>query len=58
MPKPQLKRIDDVPGVCPKDDYAPKQYSAREHAATGLKIFLVVGFLFGLLWLVDALKGQ
>ncbi len=58
MPEPQLKRTDDAPGVPPTDDYAPKTYSAREHAAMGLKIFLVVGALFGLLWLVDALKGQ
>ena len=58
IPKPQLKRTDDIPGVCPTDDYAPKKYSAREHAAIGLKIFLTVGLLFGLLWLIDALKGQ
>ncbi len=58
MPKPQLKRTDDVPALAPTDDYAPKKYSAREHAAMGLKIFLIVSVLFGLLWLVDALKGQ
>ena len=58
MPKPQLKRTADVLGACPTDDYAPKKYSAREHAAMGLKIFLIVGVLFGLLWLVNALTGQ
>jgi hypothetical protein len=58
MPKPHLKKNDDVAGVGPTDDYAAKKYSAREHAAMGLKIFLIVGLLFGLLWLVDALKAQ
>ncbi len=58
MPKPQLKRTDDVPDVSSTDAYAPRQYSAREHAAMGLKVFLIVGLLFGLLWLVDALNGQ
>ncbi len=58
MARPHLKRTDDVPGVDTTDDYAPKKYSAREHAAMGLKIFLIVGLFFGLLWLVDALKRQ
>lgn len=51
-------RTDDLPAAPARDDYAPKKYSAREHALMGAKILLVVGLLFGLLWLVDALKGQ
>ncbi len=58
MPKPQMKRTDDLPAPPETEDYAPKKYSVQEHALMGVKISLVVGFLFGLLWLVDALKGQ
>ncbi len=58
MPKPQVKKTDAVPDVSSTDAYAPKRYSAREYAAMGLKMFLIVGLLFGLLWLFDALKGQ
>jgi hypothetical protein len=58
MAKPQLKANGDVPCISSTDNYAPKKYSAREHALMGFKIFLVVGFLFGLLWWVDTLQGQ
>lgn len=53
-----MNRTDDRPAAPTTNDYAPKQYSAREHALMGAKILLVVGLLLGLLWLVDALKGR
>lgn len=58
MVKPQLKRTDDPPADPSADAYAPKKYSPREHAAMGAKVILVVGFLFGLLWLLDAIAAK
>ncbi len=55
--KPQLKKNDDPPPTSFTDDYAPKKYSAREHMMMGLKIFVTLGILLGLLWLVDAVNG-
>lgn len=40
------------------DDYAPKKYSAREHVAMEAKVILVLGLLFGLLWLLDAIAAK
>jgi hypothetical protein len=58
MAKPQLKRTDNPEAVASLDDYAPKKYSAREHVAMGAKVFLVLGLLFGLLWLLGAMAAK
>ncbi len=58
MVKTQLKRTEDPPAIAASDKYAPKQYSAAEHAAMGAKIVLVVGLLFGLLWLLDVMVAK
>jgi hypothetical protein len=58
MAKPLLQQCDDAPDASSTDDYTPKKYSVREHAVMGLKIFLMIGLLFGFLWLVSLLKGQ
>jgi hypothetical protein len=55
MVKTQLKKTDAPPDIPSAAHHAPKVYSAREHAAMGMKIVLVTGFLFGLLWLLDAM---
>ena len=58
MMKPQAQQCDEAPNASPMTDYAPKKYSVREHAAMGLKIFLIIGVLFGFLWVVNLLKAQ
>jgi hypothetical protein len=58
MAKPQLKRTDDPEAMPSSDDYAPKKYSAREDVAMGAKVILVLGLLFGLLWLLDAIAAK
>ena len=58
MSKPKLNRTEDLPATPSADNYAPREYSAREHAAIGAKIILVVGLLFGFLWLVDAMASK
>ncbi len=58
MAKPQLKRTDDPEPMPSSDEYAPKKYSARQHAAMGTKVILVFGLLFGLLWLLDAITSK
>ena len=58
MPKPQQQNCDDAPDASSTNDYAPKTYSVREHAVMGLKIFGIVGLLFGFLWIASLLKVQ
>jgi hypothetical protein len=58
MAKPQLQQCDNTQDASSTNDYAPKRYSVREHAWMGLKIFLIIGALFGFLWLVTAAKAQ
>lgn len=58
MPKPQQQKCDDAPDASSTNDYAPKTYSVREHAVMGLKIFGIIGLLFGFLWIVNLLKVQ
>jgi hypothetical protein len=58
MATPLLQQCDDARDASSTDDYAPKKYSVREHAVMRFKIFLIIGLLFGFLWLVDLLKVQ
>lgn len=58
MPKAQLEKSDNAPDASLTNDYAPKSYSVREHAVMGLKIFGIIGLLFGFLWVVNLLKVQ
>ena len=58
MPRPQSQQSDDAPDASSMNDYAPKKYSVREHAVMGFKIFLIIGVLFGFLWVVNLLKVQ
>jgi hypothetical protein len=58
MARPQAQQCDDAPDASLMNDYAPKKYSVREHAVMGLKIFLIIGVLFGFLWVVNLLKAE
>ena len=58
MARPQQQQFDDTPDASSMNDYAPKKYSVREHAVMGFKIFVIIGVLFGFLWLVNLLKVQ
>jgi hypothetical protein len=58
VPKPQLKRNEELPAMPALDDYAPRKYSVRENAVMGLRIILVAGLLFGLLWLLEAMTAK
>jgi hypothetical protein len=58
MPEPTLKNDVEFAGESSIADFAPKKYTRREHAVLGLKIFLVIGFLFGLLWFLSTMKAQ
>ena len=58
MATPLLQQCDDAPDASSTNDYAPKTYSVREHAVMGLKIFGIIGLLFGFLWIVNLLKVQ
>jgi hypothetical protein len=58
MAKRHAQQCDDSPDACSMNDYAPKKYSVREHALMGLKIFTIIGVLFGFLWVVNLLKVQ
>ncbi len=58
MAKPQMKRTEDLPDVPTNEDYAPRTYTAREHAVMGVKVVLFVGLLLGLLWLLDAIAAK
>ena len=55
MPKPQMKRTDAFQASSPSDDYAPKKYSAKEHAAMGAKALFLICALFVLLWGLNAI---
>ena len=57
MAKPQQRQCDNGQDASSTNDYAPKEYSLREQAWMGLKIFLIIGALFGFLWLVNAAKA-
>lgn len=54
----KLKRTDDSEYEDFSDAYAPKRYSLREHIAMGGKLILVIGLLFGLLWLLNAVATK
>ena len=58
MARPHVQKPDDDLDVHSTNDYAPREYSVREHAVMGLKLFLIAGLLFGSLWLVSLLKAQ
>lgn len=58
MANPKLKRTDDTEYVTLLDDFAPKTYSLWEHLAMGGKLILVIGFLGGLLWLLNAITAK
>ena len=58
MPEPTLKNDVEFAGESSIADFAPKKYTRREHAVLGLKTFLVIGFLFGLLWFLSTMKAQ
>jgi len=52
------KKTDDREYDGLMDDYAPKKYSFREHVAMGGKLVLVIGFVFGLMWLLNAIAAK
>ncbi|HXR74581.1 MAG TPA: hypothetical protein VN737_01325 [Bryobacteraceae bacterium] len=56
MDKQHLQQCEDAPETSSMNGYAPKKYSAREHAVLSLKIFLGTGGLLGFLWVVNLLK--
>jgi hypothetical protein len=58
MPEPTLKKEVEFAGESSLADFAPKKYTRREHTVLGLKIFLITGLLFGLLWFLSTVKGQ
>ena len=58
MARVQLSKTDDPADASSMGAYAPKKYSAREQVVMGLRIFAIGGVLFGLLWLLGALKAQ
>jgi hypothetical protein len=49
-----IKNTPDLPTAAETRDYAPKSYSVREHAVMGARVFLVIGAVLGLLWLLSA----
>ena len=42
MAKPQQRQCDNGQDASSTNDYAPKEYSLREQAWMGLKIFLII----------------
>ena len=58
MPEPILKQDVEFAGESSMADFAPKKYTRREHAVLGLKIFLIIGFLFGLLCFLSTIRAQ
>ena len=58
MSEPTLEKDVEFAGESSMADFAPKKYTRREHAVLGLKIFLIIGFLLGLLWILSAIKAQ
>jgi hypothetical protein len=58
MAKPQTQKMQGSPEASSMNDWAPKQYSVPEQAIMALKILLILGVLFGFLWVVSLLKVQ
>ena len=52
MTSDNIKNTTGFPPAAEMRDYAPKKYSALEHTVMGAKVFLVIGAVFGLLWLL------
>ncbi len=58
MTEPDVKNSDNRNDARAAEGYAPRTYTARQHAIMGAKSVLVVGLLFALLWLFDSVFAQ
>jgi hypothetical protein len=58
MTEPRLHERQDAAEASSTNDYTPKKYSTGENARITLKIFLIIGLLFGFLWIVNLVKLQ
>ena len=48
-----LNDIETKPASGPGIDYSPKTYTLNDQIVLGLKLFVVVGIIFGIFWLVE-----
>lgn len=49
----QANAIKNKPSTAPEIDYSPKKYTLREQILFGVKMFVVMGIFWLIIWLIE-----